>query len=352
VSDRRINGEMVRLARDVRDLTQEQLADLAGVAQTTISKVEVGGFAIANETTAQKIADATKFPIDFFFQEERYMGLGISTIFYRKKSTALQRHIRQLQAEVNLRRLTVKTLIRDVEVKTPNSIQFYPIESVANPSEIARMVRANWKLPAGPITNLTAAIEGAGGIVFRFPFGTADIDAISQWPDDCPPLFFVNSMAPADRIKFSLAHELGHMTMHNSASETMEDEADRFAQELLMPESEIRHQLAGVRDLKMLAMLKPFWRVSIGALLYRAKALECISEHRARQLWIRYTQLGFRKNEPNPLPHELPQLVSALVETHVQQNGAAIADLARVAKMGEADFRLRYLPPDRLRLAG
>ena len=102
-------------------------------------------------------------------------------------------------------------------------------EHAENAEAIAQMLRANWSLPAGTVRKLMRAIEEAGGIVVKLPFATRDIDAISQWPSDMPPLFLVNSVSPPDRLRFSLAHELGHMVMHRAATETMELEADRFA---------------------------------------------------------------------------------------------------------------------------
>lgn len=44
-----------------------------------------------------------------------------------------------------------------------------------------------------------------------------------------PPLFFVNVTIPADRVRFSLAHEIGHIVMHQLPTDDMEREADRFA---------------------------------------------------------------------------------------------------------------------------
>ncbi|MCE9618446.1 MAG: ImmA/IrrE family metallo-endopeptidase [Planctomycetes bacterium] len=348
--NRPFNSDMLRLARDIRDMTQGNLAKRAGVSQAFISRMELTNDAAPE--MVERVSAATEFPIEFFFQDERYSGLGLSTIFFRKKSTSLQKNVRRLQAEVNLRRIATKALLRDVHIQTKNEFRAYDIEeTTASPEEIARMVRGNWSLPAGPIINLTDAIEGAGGIVFRFPFGTTDIDAISQWPDDGVPLFFVNSEAPADRIKFSLAHELGHMAMHRSASESMEDEANRFASEFLMPSSEIKQYLFGIKSLATLASMKPYWRVSIASLLRRAHSLECITPFQYKRFCVQYSQLGYRRGEPNPLPHDTPKFIEALIDVRHQRDGT-IAELARQARMSEGDFRLRFVPSNNLRITG
>ncbi len=58
-----------------------------------------------------------------------------------------------------------------------------------------------------------------------------------------PPLFFINVTIPADRVRFSLAHEIGHIVVHQLPTDDMEREADRFAAEFLMPESAVRPDL-------------------------------------------------------------------------------------------------------------
>ena len=82
------------------------------------------------------------------------------------------------------------------------------------PEKIATLVRQMWNLLPGPIGNLTRAIEAAGGLVLKCDFGTSKLDAFAQWPSGMPPLFFVNKSAPADRYRYTLAHEIGHIVMH------------------------------------------------------------------------------------------------------------------------------------------
>jgi Zn-dependent peptidase ImmA (M78 family)/transcriptional regulator with XRE-family HTH domain len=249
------------------------------VAQGTISKIELGTKDIS-EDTVNRIATALKYPPSLFRVDEQYRGLGISVIFYRKRASTLQKYIRRLQATINILRIQAKAILRDVNLTTPNDIQAIDItEFPGTPADIAAMVRGSWKLEGGPIRNLIGTIENAGGVVFRFPFGTNDIDAISQWPDDTPPLFFVNAQAPADRARFSLAHELGHMVMHQNASETMELEANQFAAALLMPEVDIRSHLHDM-SLQKASSMKTYWRVSMAAIMKRARDLECLSEQR------------------------------------------------------------------------
>jgi len=337
-----LNPEMFRLARDSRGLTQGELAESAGVAQGTISKLELGLKDVAADAL-DRIANALQYPTSFFFQDEHYRGFGISVIFYRKRASTLQKHVRRLQAQINILRIHAKIFLRDVTLETPGDIQQFDItEFPGTPADIAAMVRASWKLPAGPIRNLTGMIENAGGLVFRFPFGTNDIDAISQWPDDMSPLFFVNTQAPADRARFSLAHELGHMVMHQTVSETMESEANQFAAALLMPEGDVRHQLHGM-TIEGAFKLKPYWRVSAASIIKRSRDLDCIKPNRYEDIYRRFTQLGYRQSEPFEIAAEEPLLIKKLVESHFEQGSFTVDELARMTHLHTDEFRMRHM---------
>ena len=109
--------------------------------------------------------------------------------------------------------------------------------------EAARLVRELWMVPKGPIDKMIGLLESNGGVVIPCDFGTDLLDAMSQRIDGMPILFFVNVNAPADRLRHTLAHELGHMVLHTitvKSDEEMEDrEADAFAGAFLLPADEI-----------------------------------------------------------------------------------------------------------------
>src|SRR5437870_1642062 len=89
--------------------------------------------------------------------------------------------------------------------------------------------RRRSRSPTIPIHNMIRTVESAGALVYRVDFATRLLDAVSHWSPGMPPLFFLNDDAPPDRLRFSLAHELGHVVMHSVPTDNMEKEADRFA---------------------------------------------------------------------------------------------------------------------------
>ena len=346
----KFNPEMLVLARELRGMTQQEVASAAGFSQAFISQIEAGAREVSDDIV-DRAASALRVPSSFFVQDERYTGFGISLVYYRKRSSALIGHLRRLQAEVNLHRIHVKRLLRGVDLVTPHGFQLLDIdEHGGSPEDIAIRLRATWMLPIGPIRNLVSAIENAGGIVLRFPFGTTDIDAMSQWPDDMPPLFFLNADAPSDRVRFSLAHELGHVVMHKMATDDIENEANRFASEFLMPKRDIANELIGI-DLARAAALKPHWRVSMAALIRRARDLKKITEDRYRDLFISMGRLGIRKREPHDLPREEPTIIPRIMNIYFSDNGFSMQQMGDLLCWPPDELRPRYFPAGNMRLA-
>ena len=141
--------------------------------------------------------------------------------------------------------MRVERLNRAFEQASPFRFKQFDLAEFENPAAVARLVRGTWLMPPGPVRNVTESIEEAGGMVVFSDFGTRQIDAISEWVPGSRPLFLINSNAsiPWDRMRLTLAHELGHVLMHTFPSPTMEEEANAFAAELLMPRKEIKPYL-------------------------------------------------------------------------------------------------------------
>lgn len=322
------NPEMLILAREVAGLTQSQLAEKLVLSQAEISKIESGIRPPPQEITA-RLANALRCPEEFFFIPDSIRNFSTACVYHRKRQSTPQFTLRRLLALVNKRRIQVKRLLLAADIGDNLFPRMDVDEYQGGPPEIARALRAAWQLPPGPVTNLTTAIEEAGGIVLRCDFGTNKVDAVSQWHPDAPPMFFVNVSIPADRTRFSLAHEVGHVIMHQLPTDDMEREADRFASEFLMPADAIAPQLSNL-SLPRLAALKPYWKTSMAALLRRAGDLEKITERTKNYLWFRMGQLGYRSREPVDIPFEVPTLLAEIIELHRNELGFSLSELAKL----------------------
>lgn len=321
-----VNAAMVTLARESRGLTQTELATLIGVSQAMLSKIE-GSTKPVTDPVLGRLVEVLKYPAEFFYQTDTVFGPGLSEFFHRKRQDVGVKQLAKVHAQINVIRMHVSRLLRSVE---EIDVKIRPLDMDdfgGKPEEVARAIRATWQIPAGPIPNVIRMIEDAGGIVIRYPFGTARVDAISRWVPGLPPLFFVNEGLPTDRERLTLCHELGHLVMHDVPNPNMELEANQFAAELLMPAEEISPQLDRV-SLDRLAALKPYWRVSMAALLVRARELRKIGKQAEQILWMQMAP--YRRQEPPELDlaPEQPTLLREILDLHRNTFGYGLPEFA------------------------
>ncbi|MFO0851366.1 MAG: XRE family transcriptional regulator [Gemmataceae bacterium] len=349
-TDRRVNPEMVALARESRGMSQAELATRLGVTQGKVSKVE-GDMLKLSEADFDRLCRVTEYPPEFFCQTSPIEGFGSACVYHRKRQCLPVKELKVIHATINVVRLQLLRLLKAVDVGARNTFYRFDVDEYGSPEEVARITRASWGLPMGPIRNLVNAIENAGGIVVQLPFGTDKLDAVSQWPRNSSPLFFVNRELPVDRWRFSLAHELGHLVMHAAPPPDAEEQADRFASEFLMPAREIESEL-GQMTLAKAARLKPVWRVSMQALIRRARDLGRITDRHYRTLFTQIGQEGYRKNEPVPLAPELPTVLPDLIAVYRNSFGYDVSQLSRYVYAAEEHFRATLLnePPPRFRV--
>lgn len=344
-----INPEMLVLARESRGIRQGELATRLGVTQGKISKIESGLLQVTDDYL-DRLAVMLHYPRDFFYQTNRVYGHGTTCIYHRKRQSLPLLELRRLIAELNVRRIQISRLLRGAEVEAENRFHRMDAEDYNyDAPAIANLLRRSWNIPNGPIDNLTTAIEAAGGVVLRRSFGTNKIDAMSQWAPGEPPLFFINSEIPSDRSRYTLAHEIGHIVMHQVPSPDMEGEADRFAAAFLMPERDIAPYLKGI-SLPRLAVLKPYWKVSMAALLKRAYDLNKVTARQYKYLWTKMSKQGYRLNEPVEIPTEEPTVLNDIIEVHRADHGYSTMDIAKLVRSYPDEFRNTFLPAEPMRL--
>ncbi|SEG75949.1 Zn-dependent peptidase ImmA, M78 family [Thermomonospora echinospora] len=330
-------ASMLVLARESRGMTQTSLAAamsaLAGerVSQGYVSKAEAGRLAVEGDRLAL-YAKALEYPAGVLCADPELSGIGIGLVHHRKKAALGAQALRRIHAQLALARLQVRALIGS-EAQRRHRFERIAVSDLDTPAEAAQSLRKLWNLPTGPIPDLVGAIERAGGLVLVRDLETRDLDAVSQWDGREAPLFLLSAHAPADRFRFSLAHELGHIVMHPEPGTTavQERQADEFASELLMPASDIAAELNPPLDLTRLLDLKRRWGVSMAALARKALTLAVISEWQYRNLMIEMSTLGYRTQEPGEIWREVPRVVPAAAQRLVHEHGLdRAADLVGV----------------------
>ena len=350
-----INPSMIALARESRGWTQRDLATAIRAAQGTVAKYELGAIPVP-DYHVDALCRSLNYDRALFEQPGLLVGLG-GDFLYRKRAKLAMKKQRRVEAEANIRKLQVMRLLRGAAVEERYPLPTLPLDEFPGhpgkaPAKAAQETRRAFRLPRGPVRNLTRVLENAGAIIFTVDFGTDLIDGTNIRLPGLPPLLFLNAKVAGERHRFNLAHELGHAVMHFSTASTgdPEEEANAFAQEFLMPKEEIRSDLRNL-NLAGAMRLKSVWGVSMAAIIRRAYELKEISEATYRRMFTQMGANNMRTVEPGPLPFEEPEAFSQLLELHRTKLGFSDDDMRRLLftdQMGE----MPVPKAPQLRLAG
>lgn len=320
-----IVGSTVATVRQARGRRQVELADLVGMSQGLLSKVESDTTEI-DDARAQGLASALNVTLGL-------LGSGLDDVVagcthFRKRASLRVSDSTQVRSELALRAHVFSRLRHLTAVETPKIRRETPTDDgYLSASEIARNVRSDLRVQPGPILDLFSVIESAGALLSTVHDEELAFDAASVWAADGEFVaMLLNSARPTDRMRFSTAHELGHAVMHRGPSITAEAEADEFASEFLMPAIDIQDELRGL-TFSRLGDLKSKWRVSMAALVRRAFDVGAIPERRYRSLSIELSKAGYRKNEPLALVPEAPKLAATMLERAIHE-GASLEHIA------------------------
>jgi Zn-dependent peptidase ImmA (M78 family)/transcriptional regulator with XRE-family HTH domain len=306
------NSQMLVLAREACGFTQKELADRMAINQSRLSRIEADEI-IPNENDLRGFVNVLARSREFFFQQGAAMPASVS--FYRKRHSLPLKLLRQCNAEMNVRRLDIQNRVGRLKLGTRH-LPFYPPQQNGGAAAVAKKLRAAWNLDGGPVLHLTKLVEGTGCVIVDYSFPSSKLDGVCIRAPQQAPVIFLHRDLPKSRRRLSLAHELGHLIMHDNPHENVEDEAWEFASEFLMPSSEIEDKLQRL-TLAKLCDLKKEWGVSMQAILYRASKLRLISESSCRFLWMQIGKCGYRLNEPfeDVIPDETPTPVEERMKT-------------------------------------
>lgn len=352
----KFNPEMLVLAREAKGIVQDDFAELMKVHQGTVSRWEAALLEPTEETLTQFSSHLDVTP-NFFYRSDRVYGFNSTVFFHRKRQTGTDKPLRKLHAKMNMLRMRIGKLLRSAQIQVPHRFEsFDTAEFKGRIESIAQMVRAAWRMPPGHARSIIKLIEDAGGIVYQMDFETSKIDAISEWVPGYPPIFLVNSNEeiPTSRLRLTLAHEIGHIVMHQlSSSADIEDEANRFAAEFMMPRREIKASLYRL-NLAKLTDLKREWKVSMAALVYHANRLETVTAAQYRYLNINLRRRwGIHEPFEELMPEEKPSLLQEILHAHTGELGYSASELTQMLfYTKQPDFEREFLGISRLRLVG
>ena len=335
-----INFRMLSLAREARGFTQDELVSkIVNLSQGNYSRMEKGILPVP-EDTLTSIAYVLDFPITFFYKA----GSMANSVeyFYRKRVSTPKKELTKLEAKFDLIRLWFEDLLNEVEISDFKFPEL-KVEAMNTPEVIAGKIRTQANIPPGPVINLVGIMEKSGVAIYFLQNAPEKFDGTTILCRSGQRIIVVNSEIPNDRKRFTIAHELGHCVMHIPFSSDLdpysdiEDEANAFASEFLMPASVIKRDLVALKY-KDLSDLKNYWRVSKVALIKRAHTLGLINQSRYTHFMIEISRAGERRVEAHDVELDEPRVLNLIRNAFLEQLDYTTDSLANMLGMSMNDY--------------
>ena len=188
-------------------------------------------------------------------------------------------------------------LYTEEQVGTPhkfaNPLTELTISTKNDAEQAALALRKAWDIGIGAIPNLCRLAERKGVCVFNTPL-PKNLLGLNLWADDKYPVIILNydhRITTIERIRFTIAHELGHLLLHfsdhiefkpkNPDDAPKEKLCEIFAANLLLPRPTLYEELGERRDfltLEELIDIREQYGVSIAAIVHQAHDLGIITD--------------------------------------------------------------------------
>lgn len=318
MSNQTIGANLLRFRKD-RDLTQEQLADTAGLSRSAYRNLEKERAAPRTDTL-KALACALEVPLKELLapiqplQSVRFRSLKR----LKSRDQVLADVTRWLRDFADLEDLTgeqyehgLKPLWRQIARKRRRGI-----------SAIAAFAREYFRLSDHePVYNICGLLESQGVKVYSVQVANDAFMGLSVAEEDGGPAVIVNTWdrLPVETWIFSAAHELGHLLLHLSAydvdqeqeDEVQEQEADQFASHFLIPEDVFYkewEETAGLHLIDRVLKVKRVFRVSWRTVLYRVA--ERFPKDQRFLVWKRFNEEYKRQKGRALLKHDEPYAIT------------------------------------------
>lgn len=330
MNTQKFNGQRLKEALQFREKKMTELADETGISKQSLSLYANDGNVPPFDNVI-KIARALDFPTDFFMSEDLCTSSTGNTYFRSQASaTKKSRNAQKIKLEYVSKMYEVILNYMNVpELNIPDTSAINVPEDIANVDsdravneieKLAKLVREHWNLGNGPIDNLQYALQSNGIIVTGFRDVDTDIDAFSQQITIDGKVVYIIALAigskPIERLRFDMAHELGHILMHMWGEDNediskdefnaREKQANMFASALLLPNETFSKSVSAYpTNIDYYLALKKKWKVSMQAMMYRARQLDIISTNQFQYMMRTMSKNGNRTYEPGDKPGEI-----------------------------------------------
>lgn len=314
-----IYGDRLKQVRELLGWTQTEVAKQHGVTQPFIAQLE-NGWTSVPEDFVRAYVFRTGFPPQFF-EAPPSVELPLGSLLFRARADMTEREQKALRVHATMAHEVLERMIGGKSISVP-PIRV-PNVPGGDPERAASVARSELGLsPDQPIQHVMFTMESAGVLVIGLPRAFVGGDAFCVWAMTTGggrrPIVVMSSDRPADRVRLSAAHELGHLVMHNPlpASPNVHAEANRFAGAFLLPADALRQEITSATTLETFLNLKVKWGISAQAAIVRSHELGLITPRKYRTLFQRLSAKGWRVQEPlsSRVPLERPRAFRQIAE--------------------------------------
>lgn len=338
-------GARVQQARVMRGMTGKELAVELGWPVVRVSRVQRSERTDLSLAEVNDLASVLRYSSDFFLKEPT-ARIDESSLLFRGPKSMTKRERDRLAQTFNASADVIHVAQQQQPFPPMPLFRYGPDSSVV---DVARRVReALGFKPDDSIPSMVKVLENAGIPVFMPSWDALTGDAhlgCSAWMGDYrdAPAVIVRRVGSWERVRWTYAHELGHLVMHRVAvPPDAEEAANRFANELLAPALELRRTVPQTVTLKSLYTEKMRWGISMGALIRHLADSGIITDTRKKELQTQlYTRRDPRtgntwgRQEPgwDQVPLERPRMVMRRLEqTFATTNLNKIAAMTAVSQ--------------------
>lgn len=330
----RFHGDKLRLARLLRSMSLDELGREVATSRQYLHQLETGAKEPTDELTQALGAILSVLPS--FFRTPLVNPVREDDCHFRKLFTAPRNILAQAAARGTMIELLVRALDKQLRLPKVDFPDLGQPTSLDDVEVIAEDARTYWHLGLdAPITNMTRVVENAGAIVVHFDDISDRIDAMSI-ARRRPIIVRSSAKGAAVRLRFDLAHECGHLIMHQgvvTGDHETEKEAHRFASSFLLPRvafsKEFPRTPRGL-DWPGLYRMKLRWKVSVRAIARRAYDLSLIDAAQYRTANIHLTKTGQARAErfDDTLVPEIEELLATAMQVLSARHPAILHHIA------------------------
>lgn len=290
--------------------------------------------------------------MDYFNEEDTLPQFDLSRVAFRNADLETKKTIRiqivyleKLHQMIDYLEQFVEFPYQNIYALSRQTNRFF--QEGGTLQEIALLAREELEI-APDNHNLLYRLEKSG-IYISERLINGQADAYSAWSKKERPFIILGVGKSAVRRNFDVAHELGHLLLHQmidfeelSASELEEKEreANQFASLFLLPEQSFLpafHDLVGKRvsNPDQYSLMKQKYNVSIQALEYRAYKLGLLTPQQHAYFYRQISKKGYKVVEPldTDIPLRRPSKMRSMLDVMLSHDLLTLSDLTRHQKV-------------------